>query len=194
MKLSYLIADFFIARNWITKEEKLVYVVGMDVILSTSWQIVLVLLLGIWRGRFPEALIYMLFFLSVRQYSGGYHASTRTRCYLLFTVCYLFADGAAAYVGQSVSGGVFALYSLCSLLFANVVFYFFAPVKNDRKKCSAESMRAAGWKAFTAINLWYCLALGALFIRPAITAQIFTAGNTVALLILLCRPGRKRHE
>ena len=44
MKLSYLIADFFIAQNWIKEEEKIIYVVGMDVLLSTSWQIALVLL------------------------------------------------------------------------------------------------------------------------------------------------------
>lgn len=33
MKLSYLIADFFIAQNWIKEEEKIIYVVGMDVLL-----------------------------------------------------------------------------------------------------------------------------------------------------------------
>lgn len=194
MKLSYLIADFFIVRNWIKEEEKIVYVVGMDVLLSTSWQILLVLFLGIWRGRFVEAVVYLLFFLSVRQYSGGYHASTRTRCYMLFTVCYFLADEAAAHIGRSTGGGLPALYGLCSLFFADVVFYLFAPVKNDRKKYRPESMKDARKKAFVAVNLWYFLAAGISFAQPDITVQIFTVGNIVTLLILLCRPWRKKYE
>lgn len=194
MKLSYLIADFFIAQNWVKKEEKIIYVVGMDVLFSTSWQIVVVLFLGIWRGRILEAVVYLLFFLSVRQYSGGYHASTRTRCYTLFTVCYLLADEAAAYIGQNADRGLFVLYGLYSLVFVNIVFYLFAPVKNDRKKYRAESMKDARKKAFAAVNLWYCLAAGISFIQPDITVQIFTAGNIVSLLIVLCRPWRKKHE
>ena len=67
MKLSYLIADFFIAQNWIKEEEKIIYVVGMDVLLSTSWQIALVLFLGIWRDGFVEAVVYILFLMSVRK-------------------------------------------------------------------------------------------------------------------------------
>ncbi|MDE5933268.1 MAG: accessory gene regulator B family protein [Lachnospiraceae bacterium] len=194
MKLSYLIADFFIAQNWIKEEEKIIYVVGMDVLLSTSWQIALVLFLGIWRDRFVEAVVYLLFIQSVRQYSGGYHASTRTRCYTLFTVCYLIADAAAAYIGRNASIEILVLYGLCSLVFANTVFYLFAPIKNDRKKYRAESMKDARKKAFAAVNIWYCLAAGTAFAKPAITAQIFTAGNIVTLLILLCRPWRKKHE
>lgn len=194
MKLSYLIVDFFIAQNWIKKEEKLIYVVGMDVLLSTSWQIALVLFLGIWRGRFVETVVYLLFFLSVRQYSGGYHASTRTRCYMLFMACYLLADEVAAHIGRSAGSGLPVLYGLCSLFFANVVFYLFAPVKNDRKKYRPESMKAARKKAFAAVNLWYFLAAGISFAQPGITAQIFTVGNIVTLLILLCRPWRKKHE
>lgn len=192
MKLSYLIADFFIAQNWIKKEEKMIYVVGMDVLLSISWQIVLVLFLGIWRDRFPEAVVYLLFFLFVRQYSGGYHASTRTGCYMIFTVFYLFADEAAAYIGRDAGGWVFALYGLCSMVFANGTFYLFVPVKNDRKKYRLESMKDARKKAFAAVNVWYCLAAGISFAQPDITAQIFTAGNIVTLLILLCRPWRKK--
>ncbi len=30
IKLSYFFADFFIARNWIKKEERLIYIVGLE--------------------------------------------------------------------------------------------------------------------------------------------------------------------
>lgn len=194
IKLSYLIADFFIAQNWIKEEEKIVYVVGMDVLLSSLWQIILVLFLGSWRDRLMGAVVYLLFFLSVRQYSGGYHASTRTVCYTFFTVCYLLADEAAAYIGRNAGQEVLIQYGLCSLVFANLIFYLFVPVKNDRKKYRTESVKDARKKAFVAVNLWYCLAVGISFVRPDITAQIFIAGNIVSLLIIFCRPWRKKYE
>ncbi len=193
MKLSYLIADFFMAQNWIRKEEKLVYVVGLDVLFSTLWQMTIVFLLGIWRGRFMEAAVYMLLILSVRRYSGGYHASTRTRCYTLFTVCYLIADE-IAHAMRNAGIGALVLYGMCSFLFANVVFWFFVPVKNDRKKYREEKQNAARHRAFAGINIWYCLAAGISWVWPELTGMIFTAGNIVTLFVLLCRPWRKKHE
>ena len=194
MKLSYLIADFFIAQNWIKEEEKVIYVVGMDVLLSTSWQIALVLFLGIWRGGFVEAVVEMFFLMSVRQKTGRDKSTTTNTINKQIKVCYIIADAAASFIGRNAGREVLVLYGLCSLIFANIVFYLFVPVKNDRKKYRAEDMRDARKKAFAAVNIWYCLAAGTAFAQPAITAQIFTAGNIVTLLILLCRPWRKKHE
>ena len=89
IKLSYFFADFFVARNWIKGEDKLIYIVGLDVIFSTLEQLFIVILIGLWRGRLIETVIYLLFFSTVRKYCGGYHAATRAGCMAVFTIVYL---------------------------------------------------------------------------------------------------------
>ena len=76
IKLSYFFADFFVSKGWISEDEKIAYVVGLDVIFSTVAHWMIILMLGIGRNRPIEAVTYLLFFATVRRYCGGYHAST----------------------------------------------------------------------------------------------------------------------
>lgn len=192
IKLSYFFADFFIARNWIKEEDRIVYAVGFDVIFSTMWQIFIILALSIWRRRIIEALVYLAFFLSVRKYSGGYHASTRIRCFGIFTLAYLLADEVSRCICGIADNNLLMMYGICSLIVANIVFYFFAPIKNSRKRYKEKELQGARGKAFIYLNIWICPALGIAYILPDLAGEIFSAGNIVTILILLCKPWRKR--
>lgn len=192
VKLSYFFADFFIARNWIKKEDKLVYVVGLDVIFSTLEQSLIVILIGLWRGRLIEAIIYLAFFSSIRKYSGGYHASTRTGCMAVFTAAYLAADVFAVSICESKNLFWFIVYGICSLLLANVIFCLYVPIKNERKRYLEYRVPYMRKKAFIYMNLWNAPAFVMVFFYPAIAVQIFSVTNVVVFLILLCKPWRKK--
>ena len=191
IKLSYFFADFFVARNWIKKEDKLVYVVGLDVIFSTLEKLFIVMLIGIWRARIIETIIYLLFFSSVRKYSGGYHADTRIGCMAFFTVTYLLADEFSVRICGSNNIFIFMAYGACSLLFANIIFYLYVPIKNERKRYIEYRIESMRKKAFIYMNMWNCPAIAMVFFYPAIAVQIFSVTIVISLLILLCKPWRK---
>ncbi len=191
IKLSYFFADFFVARNWIKGEDKLIYIVGLDVIFSTLEQLFIVLLIGLWRGRLIETVIYLLFFSTVRKYCGGYHAATRAGCMAVFTIVYLAADEFSVFLCGSTNIYVFFIYGICSLLFANIIFYFFVPIKNDRKRYVEYKKKDIRKKAFASINVWNGPAIAMVFFYPAIAVQIFSVTNVIIFFILLCKPWRK---
>lgn len=192
IKLSYFFADFFIARNWIKSEDKLVYVVGLDVIFSTLEQSLIVILIGLWRGRLIETIVYLAFFSSIRKYSGGYHASTRMGCMALFTAAYLLADECSVYICKSEDLYLFIVYGMCSLLLANIIFCLYVPIKNERKRYLEYRVPYMRKKAFLYMNLWNGPAFAMVFFYPAIAVQIFSVTNVVVFLILLCKPWREK--
>lgn len=192
IKLSHFLADFFAAKGWIEEDGKIAYVVGLDVIFSTLTDWTVVGVLGLIRGRFLEAIIYLTFFLTVRRYSGGYHAPTRAGCFSIFVGFYLLADMVTVEIFGNGNVLLLIIYSVCSMLFGELAFYFFAPVPNDRKKYTEEWLLSAGRKAFLCLNVWYCLAAGLAVLGLDLYGQILAASNIVVLLILMSKRRKRK--
>lgn len=190
IRLSHFLADLFVAKGWIGEDGKIAYVVGLDVLFSTAIDWTAIGVLALLRGRLPEAVVYLLFFLTVRRYSGGYHASTRTGCFAIFVGSYLFSDLVTAAIYESGSGLFLGIYSVCSMVVGELVFHFLTPVKNDRKKYTEEWLAGAKKKAFLCLNIWYCAAACLIALGSGMGGEIIAAGNIVVLLILM----RKRRN
>lgn len=191
IRLSHYLADLFVAKGWIEEDGKIAYVVGLDVIFSTLIDWFAVGTLAILRGRFLEAVIYLLFFLTVRRYSGGYHAPTRAGCFAVFTGLYLLGDIAVAETCKNCSDLFLIVQGMCCMAVGELIFYLFVPISNDRKKNTKEWLDGARKKAFLCLNVWYCLAVCLGAFDLALFQQIIMASNIVVLLIII-RKRRKR--
>lgn len=190
IRVSHFLADLFVAKGWIEEDGKIAYVVGLDVIFSTLIDWLVVGTLAILRGRFLEAVIYLLFFLTVRTYSGGYHAPTRAGCFAIFTGLYLLGDIATVEIYRNCGRVFLTGYGLCCMAVGELVFYLFAPIPNERKKYSEGWLAGAKKKALLCLNVWYCLAVCLWAFGSELSGQIIMASNIVVLLILI----KKRRE
>ena len=190
IRLSHFLADLFVAKGWIEEDGKIAYVVGLDVIFSTLIDWMAVGMLAILRGRFLEAVVYLFFFLTVRRYSGGYHAPTRAGCFAVFTGFYLLGDIATVEIYSNCSEMFLIGYGLCCMAVGELVFYLMAPIPNERKKYTEEWLAGAKKKAFLCLNVWYCLAVCLWALGSGLSGQIIMASNIVVLLILI----KKRRE
>lgn len=190
IRVSHFLADLFVAKGWIEEDGKIAYVVGLDVIFSTLIDWLVVGTLAILRGRFLEAVIYLLFFLTVRTYSGGYHAPTRAGCFAIFTGLYLLGDIATVEIYRNCGGAFLTGYGLCCMAVGELVFYLFAPIPNERKNYAEGWLAGAKKKAFLCLHIWYCLAVCLWAFGSELSGQIIMASNIVVLLILI----KKRRE
>lgn len=194
IRLSHFFADFFAVKGWIEEDGKIAYVVGLDVIFSTALDWLTIGILGLLRGRFWEAVVYLLFFLTVRRYAGGYHASTRMGCFAGFVGFYLLCDLLAAGIAGNGSAAFLLTYMVCSMAAGEAAFYFLTPIKNESKRYTDDFLNGAKKKAFICLNLWYCLAAGLALSGQKMAGQIITASNIVVLLILMSRLKQRRRE
>lgn len=57
---------------------------GLEMFVLSVIEIMFILILSILTKNFFNTLLFLTFFISLRIYAGGYHAETKTRCFLVF--------------------------------------------------------------------------------------------------------------
>ena len=88
-KLASKAAKSFIKRPNTCYDKIEIYQYGFFVLYSNILFLLLTMLLGATFGVFLQGIIFYAAFFSVRQYAGGYHAATETRCEIMSTLSIL---------------------------------------------------------------------------------------------------------
>ncbi len=88
-KISGIITDFLLRKNVIKEEEKEIYYYGYETLIYSIWQMLLLLVLGMIMNQIVSTVIFLMVFVSMRKYTGGYHAETRMGCTFMTVVCYV---------------------------------------------------------------------------------------------------------
>lgn len=82
------LAEKLVALEVIDQKDMAIYRYGLEVLLLSLLELTSILLLAFIVGNFIETLVYFMVFIPLRVFAGGYHASTRLRCYLLSLIVY----------------------------------------------------------------------------------------------------------
>ena len=82
-------ADILSNNRIIKPEDKEIYVYGLDALISTFINLIVIAALGIILGVFAETVVFVLAFAVLRVYAGGYHAKTHIGCIAAFISIYL---------------------------------------------------------------------------------------------------------
>lgn len=72
-RLSEHITDLLIENGSIEKQDKSVYKYGIEMVIAIAFNIITVIIIGYAMGMFLECIIFLLFFMPLRSYAGGYH-------------------------------------------------------------------------------------------------------------------------
>lgn len=83
------IADYFVKEELILAEDRSIYKYGSEVSISTILGISLILLIGLISGQVFGSILFLLCFIPLRVYTGGYHADTYLKCNLSFCAVFI---------------------------------------------------------------------------------------------------------
>lgn len=84
--LAQRIANFLFKNNAIDEKKIDIYIYGFEIIISSCINIIIATILGILFSQLIECLIFLLSFIFLRKYCGGYHANTYSKCNIIFTI------------------------------------------------------------------------------------------------------------
>lgn len=89
-KISNTIVGYLLKENVIenTDDDKEYYQYGIEITISSLLNIALILIVGVIFCSLTESIIFLLCFIPIRQYTGGFHASSYLRCNLSFCICF----------------------------------------------------------------------------------------------------------
>lgn len=88
-KVAVKLCRHLIDNQTIEKEYEDVYTYGLELLISFIISTSIILVIGLAINRIAETLIYFLVFISLRQFSGGYHADTYLRCKISTVLTYV---------------------------------------------------------------------------------------------------------
>lgn len=108
-----------------------VYRYGLEIIISSIINIILVLCCGIIIGDILASVMYLFVFISLRVFTGGYHTTRYWRCNIVMVVSFLLTY-ALYRILISINTDINILEAI--LLANGLPIMIFAPVKNTHKE------------------------------------------------------------
>ena len=82
-EIANLVNCYLRRQEWIEEEEIEISQYGLELIISSGIGFLLIILIGIVMGKGIEMLVYLVVLVSLRSFTGGYHAKTYLRCNIL---------------------------------------------------------------------------------------------------------------
>jgi len=127
----------------IKAEDKEVYEYGLTMMFSNVQNLVTAFIVGMVMGQIWECLLFQLAFIPLRTNAGGYHASTKRRCYFLSLVMLILALLGLRYLPLLLSANA----GLVILFLSSAVIVMIAPVENKNKPLDQEEKKVYGRRA-----------------------------------------------
>ena len=188
--LAKRITRAFIRKFQIKEEDWDLYYLGIEVIVTTALTGMMIMMLGIGLRNFFGSIVFLLCFMSIRSYSGGYHAKTRLRCFFVSVLCYLLSVGmmkGLLCLPEAVQNVLIAV----GVAMVFVHFAKFAPVENPNKRIREEMKERNKIMSFFMLICWYLFCSAFVFAgKYEISTQIWATIEIIALL--LCVKRRKK--
>ena len=166
----------------ISPEMKEVYQYGIEITISSMLNVTLVLLCSLILGNFIAGLLYLIIFIFLRSFTGGYHATTYFRCNLTFVSTFIITY--FAYI--IISSYQFSIYICEALAFASFIpIALFSPVPNKHKPLSDKQRKSAFVRSIIITSVLSVIGLVLLVLEISFGAMIITTVAMISVLILV---------
>lgn len=125
--ISEKITNRLLRKNVIEYDDFEIYQFGLEQLFSTILNMLTTIIIGIILGELWNAVLFVLAFMMLRTYAGGYHSSTPLGCYLLTVSIIIAVLSVIKYVEISC-------FVCTGLLFvSSVIILLLAPVESKNK-------------------------------------------------------------
>lgn len=185
-KIATKITKTMLASKIIAEDMFDIYVYGVELFLSFLFNTTIIMIAGILLGRILQTLLFLLIFVLLRSFTGGYHANT-------YGVC--------TFVTFLVYGGVLLLSELFvpSLLFYGVLtivgvalLLALVPIEHPNKKITEKKKRK--YKHISLVLFLIFITVGALLCHADLQLNAVVFFTLTADLLLLFVKNRKKGE
>ena len=186
--ISKKIINYMISNEIISKQDKEIYLFGLTSLLRTFLNIITLVSIGMLFDMIGESVVFLIFTILLRTYSGGFHSDNPIVCYFISVITVILAL-------LSIKFEVLNVYSSIILFAVSLALILkYAPVGNKNKPLEEIEIKVyRGRLLVVIVGLLFISILLMLFDFKA----LFIAGNVAflvdALMILFSkrRPAMK---
>lgn len=181
-KMCKTIAAKMVDNSIIKKTEMGLYAYGMRLMLMSVIDISVVIIIAIMFHRFVETVLFLLAFIPLRMYAGGYHAHSELGCFIIFIFTYFIFLILIEYVPINTYPVIAVNVAILGL----VCILKFAPIVNSNKPLSVA--RVIKYKKISIILAFMQTSLISVFLlvnRRSLYLLSFTLGELLVIISML---------
>lgn len=141
-KTSVYIADILEQQNKFAPEDKEVYRYGVQQGLNLTLNILTTIIIGVLCGMVYPSILFLVCYMPLRSFCGGYHAKTHLRCYIYSVVMITSILLVAKYTAFNI-----VLYEVLVLI-SLIIILLLAPVEDENKKLDSVEKRVFRKRAY----------------------------------------------
>ena len=125
------IVDYLIGGNVIadTDDDRELYQYGVEISISSMLNILLIVIIGFVTNSISESLLFLVCFVVMRSYTGGYHANSYFMCNLLFCIAFITELIIYKFTYDYISVGIATLMCAICVLIVLII----CPIENRNK-------------------------------------------------------------
>ena len=129
------LAERLLSRGVITKDVLDIYVYGFELLLSFLFSTTVIVISGCVMNKILETIAFLVVFILLRSFSGGYHANTYRKCSIITFSVY----GTVMIFSSYVNVGIIPYIVL--MISGLIVLFIKAPVENPNKELSEQEKK-----------------------------------------------------
>lgn len=133
-QFSQKVAGCFADNGVIDEKETGIYEYGFTILIYSLVNLATILVIGGLLGCIPESICYIVCYIILRKFTGGYHAKTPHACYLFSTLMFL----ASLLI---IRAGLVKIYLLASVVILAIGCSFIIPVDTENKRLSGKEKK-----------------------------------------------------
>lgn len=180
-KFALDITHFLVHQKVINEEDVRVYAYGMELVLSTAINIVIILMIALLFNCYIEILLFLAPFFIFRQLIGGYHAETHFKCSLLMIFMLLSYMALLNYI--KLFSSTYLVIFLVSVSF--LLNHFLAPAEHPNKPLSSDDILRLRREANTAFLIFLCIIIFFIATHRIEFASLISVGLFVSSAVML---------
>ena len=138
-ELSKRISLFLCRNNIINYEDIEIYKYGFETICSTFLGFIITVIIGLVFKMFLLSIFYYIMFVTIRQFTGGYHAKSYFKCNLTFSIVTTFVFSFTKLVVYTQI--YIILYHILFLILSFMIVWRYIPVENENKPLDQEQKK-----------------------------------------------------
>lgn len=173
-KCAYMVSDWLLSREVIQKEDQELYEYAVYSLLITIAPLAMSIIFGIIMGVFWQSIVLMIPFMTIRKYSGGYHAKKASVCFAISCLVLFCFISVSAYVEYNSSVAfILILVSVISLIVNS-------PIDSENRRLSEIEKRRYKRIVMVQTLVYLSIFLGLCVINQPIYALCISIGMILA--------------
>ncbi len=188
-KIANHLSQKLVTLSIIPSKYKEVYTYGIELILSFMISVMSIIVIGAICNRVIASFIFLLIFIALRRYTGGYHADTHFKCKIWTISIYLIVI---------IFSEIFIMINiLCRMLLYIIGIFIilsYAPIDNPNKSLARQSRKKHKIISLLIYSLLSSLSYTLSFFNESWSKTVYFSLLAVIALMIIAIYKERRHK